>query len=370
MHTLVPALAAALGQLHRSPGRDEAWVADVLGALERDRPVDYDRLRRRLGLARSLAALVPLQDEERATMAAGLFFHELIREAPLGEESKEARSWSAYLTQQEDWLAPCLALSQAVGSPDWENAGGKAASVAKVAAILDLEASEGHSRPLQILQSLASDAPNEAAQEVIELLWSEEGQQLCQGHFDRREKRYTLDPDEIRGDLELLRRSSAPTEADAPDDSQQSSRSDRGTNVGGEPRTDPQPSGGAASSDGFERRRQALRAGPSWGDQPGGGATDDGDQHAEELSEAREEIAMTTPDMTPAHSGHHDSAQLVEKLGELRSKLDQIQTVAAEGQIILASLAPQLEEVSSWMADLETMMDRWKSQHESTEAAA
>jgi hypothetical protein len=370
MHTLVPALAASLRRLHRSPGRDESWVAHVLRALERERPADYEALRQRLGLARGLAALVRLQDEERATVAVGLFLHELIDREPSEKSRDDTRPWSAYLTRHEDWLVPCLALSQAIESPDWDSSDSKPALVVKVATILDLEATEGHSRPLQILQSLTSQAPNKVAQEVIDLLWSEEGQQLCQRHFSTHRSQYAMNADEIRRDVELLRRSPPAKPADTTEDAEQPEGSNRRTEVRNGSGIHSQPGTGSAPANGFERRRQALRSGPGWTDHTGRGTTDASEQHAEEHSAAREETAMTTPDITPQPSARRDSAQLGEKLGELRAKLDQIRMVAAEGQAILESLAPQIDEVSSWMTDLEGMIDRWKQQHGSREAAA
>jgi hypothetical protein len=370
MEPTMRALAATLGQLHRSPGRDEAWVANVLQALERTRPADYDQLRRRLGLARSLAALVPLQDDALATMSIGIFFHELIREEPVEEGGKEPQSWSEYLAEHEDWLAPCLALSKAIDSPDWESCDSKTAAVARIAATLDLEASRQHARPLQTLQSLASDASNEFAQQIIELLWSEEGQRLCQGHFDQRGQRYSMDPDEIRSSLKLLKESPPSKAADPPGASQGSSESDDATNVQGDSAPDSQSSEGAIPADGFEQRLQAVRSRSGLEDQASDGATDSDEQQAPEPSEAREETAMATPDTTGSPSAHDDDRHLLEKVEGLRAKLDQIQKVAAEGQAILESLAPELEEVSSWMTDLETVIERWKRQHESTEAAA
>lgn len=370
MEPVMRALAATLGQLRRSPGRDEAWVADVLRKLESTRSPDYHRLRRRLGLARSIAALVPLQDDEQAALAIGILFHELIGEEPAEGHGKETQSWLEYLTRHQDWLAPCLALSNVIDSPDWESCDSKTAVVARVAVTLDLAASKRHARPLQTVQSLASDTPNELAQQVIELLWSEEGQRLCQGHFDQRGQRYSMDPDEIRGSLKLLKESTPSKVTDTPSGSQGPSESEDSTDVQGEPAPDSQSSGGAEPADGFEQRRQALRSRAGWGEQASDETIDSGEQQAQKPSEAREETAMATPDIARTPSADGDDAHLVQRLAELRAKLDQIQTIAAEGQTILKSLAPQLEEVSAWMANLETVIERWKKQNESTEAAA
>ncbi len=370
MDPIAPALAAALGHLHRSPGRDDGWVAHVLRALESGRPVDYDRLRRRLGLARSIAGLVPLPDNERATLAIGIFFHDLTCEEQEEEPGKNAQSWAAYLTKHEGWLAPCMALAKEIDSPDWESCPSMMVAVARIAARIDTEASSPHSRPLQTIQSLTSDTSGQFAQKLVEILWSEDGQRLCQVHFDRRGGHYELDPAELGGSLKILRESSPPAKPDAPDGSQESSGSDDGADHPGDSAPDSQPSAGAAPAGGFEQRRRALRSRSGWGEQAGGTTAASGEQQAPEPSETREETIMATQDITGSPLTQRDDGHLVQRLGELREKLAQIQMAAAEGQAILESLAPQLEEVSSWMADLETVIERWKSQHESTEAAA
>ena len=73
---LLRALAGALGQLKRSPGRDEVWVEAVLRTIERDQPDRYLRLRRRLGFAQRLGDLAQLRVEERAVLAIGLLSYE------------------------------------------------------------------------------------------------------------------------------------------------------------------------------------------------------------------------------------------------------------------------------------------------------
>src|SRR3989337_4346216 len=80
--TLLRALAAALGQLKRSPGRNEAWVESVLRAIERDQPDRYLRLRRRLGFAQRLGDLAQLRVEEQAILAIGLLSYELMGDRP------------------------------------------------------------------------------------------------------------------------------------------------------------------------------------------------------------------------------------------------------------------------------------------------
>src|SRR3990170_153712 len=90
--TLVRSLAAALGQLKRSPGRDEAWVEAVLRAVERDQPDRYLRLRRRLGFAQRLGDLAQLRVEEQAILAIGLLSYELMGDQ-LRKSAPSAGPW-------------------------------------------------------------------------------------------------------------------------------------------------------------------------------------------------------------------------------------------------------------------------------------
>ncbi len=78
---------------------------------------------------------------------------------------------------------------------------------------------------------------------------------------------------------------------------------------------------------------------------------------------AIERIAQTS-------GGRRPSEQLVERLSELRSQLDQVQQAAAAGQQLLDGLSPELEEFAAWLEDIETLMRRWKGRDGSEQAAA
>jgi phage regulator Rha-like protein len=79
---------------------------------------------------------------------------------------------------------------------------------------------------------------------------------------------------------------------------------------------------------------------------------------------------MAIQPTSSARSGRRQEANLVEKFSELRSQLDQIQQVAATGQQLLDSLAPDLEELTTWMQEMETIVGRWKGPGRSQEDAA
>ena len=52
---------------------------------------------------------------------------------------------------------------------------------------------------------------------------------------------------------------------------------------------------------------------------------------------------------------------LGEKLEELQTLLLQMEEIAGEGRQLLAWLAPQVDQSSTWIAELESMLYRWKS---------
>lgn len=414
MEDLIPPLAAALDQLRRSPGKNAAWAEGVLGALKRDRPASYDRLRRRLGFAGRLADLARLGEEERATMSLGLFFHELIGDAPREDAAKPARAWTEYLLRNEDWLIPCFRVSEALHSPNWDDIDARAAVVAKVAAIFDLETLERHSRPLQVMQSLPTDGPTPAVEQIVPLLWSEDGQALCDHHFRQRAKGYTLDAGNIRDSLELLKPASPRPAAETPVAPLRLSGSAIGkAKTKNVRKPDPRADVEVTPSGNFERRRRALRSSSARNGLLGGDSARTSPQEAEEPSdertegtrgesaaqesahgdsgaefrlpatrstreteqtsptapEPREEEDMEIQSISSARAERPDSVDVAEKLRALRSQFDQIQRVAAEGQKLLDSLAPQLEELASWIVDLETLVDRWKGHAGSGEKA-
>ncbi|MDZ4278924.1 MAG: hypothetical protein U1B78_07280 [Dehalococcoidia bacterium] len=411
---IVPALSAGLGRLHRSPDKNESWVEKALGALQRSRPADYHRLCRRLGFAQRLSQMATLGPDEEAVMALGLFFN--VVGADGAAAGKPSKPWSDYLLRNEDWLAACFEVVRAIDHRGWDEIGDRSAAVAKVATIFDEETVERNARPLQVIATL-TEADTPIVRQIIPLLWSEEGQELCDHHFRRQERGYRLDGDSIREPLQLLKPLPARPAADAPAAPQRLSRTDK--------RTSPRRTADAAGSaederpENFQRRRQALRAGPGWGTLlgvPKGGAgpgrahepttkdvpdtlreqaTEDvraePREHATEdvpnilreqanwditdedepriaPSVPREEKRMSIRNISAARPDA-DGSDLVEKFEQVRSQFAQIKRIADEGQRALASLGPQLEEIASWMTEFETMVYRWRGSDSSDRAA-
>ncbi len=61
-----------------------------------------------------------------------------------------------------------------------------------------------------------------------------------------------------------------------------------------------------------------------------------------------------------AGHGRRDGLELMERLQELRIQLGQIQQIAAQAEQLLAGVAPQIDEFASRIADVESVMERWR----------
>ena len=67
---------------------------------------------------------------------------------------------------------------------------------------------------------------------------------------------------------------------------------------------------------------------------------------------------MTLQPIAPTRDPASD---LAGRLDMLRQQLEQIRRTAAEGQQLLAELAPQIDQFASWIVELESVVGRWKS---------
>lgn len=439
MEDLIPGVAAALGELRRSPGGDEAWAERIIPVLERERPACYNRLRRRLGFARKLASLADLSEREEAVLSVGLLFYQLAEDAGHGETPR--RAWLEYFLAHAEWLAPCFEVALAVQAPEWGEADSRPAVIAKVAVLFDSETLEHQARSFEVLQTLRSESTSAGQAAVVELLWSEEGQGLCDYHVRRRD--YSLDAKALRRGLELLKPALAARPGAEP--ALAPMRLSGITRQRAEPALEPVEDTvplEAVASENFERRRQALRSAASNG---GTAAVDEvvpasppppppapaepeaeppseeeapanvlrespirqrlraaeraaeeeatppakesrprlapvpvedeeEDEPAIEVSAAPverpyEEEAMTISSISAARE-RRENPDISEKLEALRSQLKQIQRIAVEGEELLASLTPQLEELSEWMEELDAVITRRKRRDGPAERAA
>jgi hypothetical protein len=427
---LIPALASALARLRRTPSRNEDWLDEALGTLERSDAASHARMRRRIGFARRLGDLASLDAEETATVTLGLFFHELVDRQPARSRGPTGSAWLEYLLRNEDWLAPAFRLCEAVASDEWETLDGRAAIVAKVTTVFDTETLERHERPLHVLEQLAEvESP---IADVIPLLWSEEGQELCDHHFRRHPRGYKLEASDLRRCFAVLHELApkAAVEAAAVAPFRLSGSAVRGAveQPVAEAQT-PAPASASAlrprasvalastsppAGSNFDRRRQALRVRSPLGLQ--GSEVSSPPRREQDLAEGRSlvedlvaEATMpktpaakmhTSPELRPLERqedkpdrdnvgpakreedlmeqirtistvppGRRDALDMMQKLRDVRLQLGEIQRVALDAEQLLTGLAPQLDELAAWIADLDAVVERWRGGAEAERAA-
>jgi hypothetical protein len=405
---LVPTLATALTQLRRSPGRNEEWVDRVLESY-RGRPEDRDRLCRRIGFARRLAELMELPERDRAAITVALLFRAVLDETAGQTAGHATQSWTEYLVRNEAWLARSYAICAFLEEPDVESGGHMPEVVATVAEVFDRETANLASRPLQVIEKLFPDPETPVAERVLPVLWSEAGQALCDHHFRRGAKGYRIDVQEIKGCLQVLR----PSEVRAPSQAATAALRFSGQ-LAGKARMPSLPAAAPARSrpalgtprrkeataDTFEERRRALRSGPGWGAILGAKeeaeareespAADETEQHNErparvvwlpahraqreaEQAVPAEEPAAGEPaaeerPLPPKGQRTSDALTIIATIERLHSQLLQIQRMAAQSEDVLATLTPQIEELVSWIANVERTVEQFK--HRPDEEAA
>jgi hypothetical protein len=420
---LIPAVSAALSQLKRSPGKDEGWVDGALRVLERERPYLHDRLKRRLGFALRLLEIAGIGSHERAEMTLGIFFYELADEQTRAGTGKPSRPWTEHLIRNESWLARSYHIAEALASPGWSAEHGTVIVVAKIAIAYDTETRERNGRPLAIIQDMFSHAQTPAAEEILPLLWTEEGQELCDHHFRRQP--YRIDIQEIKHAFETLKRITArpllgeepaapmrfSTRIHVAPEPQEDEEMDAHVEPPERPReraraVSPTPSNGV-----FEQRKRALRAGPGWGAILGDPSSRDEDvvrrpqafsserrpyipNEPVEEPEPPEELWLPPPRPEPeperpapsappqeevpkmairnipaTRPQRNDAGDITSRVEDLRLQLEQIQLASAQAQQLLASLAPQMEEFATWVADLEAVVGRWRPRSGDQQAA-
>ncbi len=376
---LIPQLAAALGQVRRVPGKGDAWIANVIAALERDSDPRHERMRRRIGFAQRLGEMAGLTNEEISLATLGLFFHELL---PVKRNStRVSRPWREYFMRHEGWLRPALEICEAIRSKDWPEIEGAAGIVGKVAAVYDTQTLDRHERPLQVVESIVEAVEGRDAQRIVDLLWTEDGQELCDHHFRRHPRGYKLDSGEIRHGVALLYRSRPRISSDVDVQSVRFSGS-RGMATTDEEEEQPvaatqNPPAGANN---FDRRREALRSRGGEQDSPADAPGQYVEHQPDELDprpmQPRRPDAEPTPiervlqqqegrmnqltGIPAAGHGRRDALDLVERLQELRIQLGQIQQIAAHAEQLLAGVAPQIDEFATRIADVEGVMERWR----------
>ena len=404
---LIPQLSASLGQLRRVPGRNDAWVPQVIAALEKEPDQRFERMRRRIGFAQRLGTIAEVSEHDGALVTLGLFFHELLPAKSNG--ARMGRAWREYLVRNEEWLRPAFEICEAIRQKNLADIEDAAEIVAKITVVYDGETMDRHERSLQVIESMIGEAEEHAAQRIVDLFWTEDGQELCDHHFRRHPRGYRLDAEEIRGCLaklyrvtrhasvdfaiESMRLGSAPQRgrqetsdsdwyAPGRDKQQQSDGEWYAPKRQSEDQEVEQPMAQTEKQDGplgnFDRRREALRTRTSEPEPRAGEASApdqlrveaaeqvdvpersqpqsrDPDPIALKLEERMNQLATISPD------GHTrgDALDVRDRLQQLRLQLGQIQQIAAQAELLLDGIAPQIDEFAARIADVEAVMERW-----------
>jgi hypothetical protein len=420
---LIPTLAGQLARLRRTPGRSQAWVEHALKALERSDPSRFERTRRRIGFGRRLGEMAALDKKEQAAVTLALFFHELTDGHGRGKGAT-AEAWVAYLLRNEDWLWPAYQVCEEI-APGWQASESKPTIVANVTVAFDGKTIERHERTLHVIQQLMAEAESEQADEIVPLLWSEQGQELCDYHFRRRPGSYKLAATDLQACLQTLH---AGAPAIAAGDEAVAAFQLSGAAQGRTRRKErqlpeeetampsrEQPEYDEKAAANFDRRREELRARSAFGLQdfsaPGKAERNGRRQQPLEPSDEepsaviiepptierpttkigmpadyedggnaneaarpvrREEDTVEPRTIEPSRvveqsrqvasvpPGRGEALDMMQKLQDVRLQLGQIQRIAIDAEQLLTGLAPQLDELASWISELDAIVGRWR----------
>jgi hypothetical protein len=294
--------------------------------------------------------------------------------------ARQARPWKDYLLRNEEWLRPALLACHAIRSKPLSGLASPSEVVAKVAVSFDEETLERAGRPLQVADTMVRSTEGTQAQHILELLWSEEGQALCDHHFRRHPKGYRLESNDIREALRVLYR--APAQPRASLEVQNvgfSARKARKIDHQEVQQAMPEPVKDEAFQN-LDRRRQALRS-KSNGIEEAVAAKPTGFREPDAYDEQPPDETWTPPPperrraqgstegeqrverlTTLEGNSRQESLELIERMQQLRIELGKIQASAEQAEKLLAGLAPKIDEFASWIAEMETVMGRWRTQ--------
>lgn len=406
MEELLPVLATALAGLRRAPGNNLAWVDDVLRKLQRQQPDEYQQLRRVHGLALRIAEMDALEAPDRATLTLAMFLA-TVAGTPLADGT-DRRPWLDYLRQP--WLEPALQAAASIADRGSEPHG-LVPVIATTASRLDEAAIFRTTSTLAVLRGLRTQARTRETEGLAEVLWSEEGQALCDLHARMRGQPYRFEPADIKAAIDTLK-AQPPAALAAETQAPRQTREDRGST------TEAAAPAGKADSPNFEKRKQVLAvhgdlrhafatgvvggasppppvatlsidqgppealapaadvppaeedqsttpSPPQSEEPPWDEPREQADEPAPAANTSGKDIEMTNNRETTA--GRSPRPDLTTTVNELRGRLLEIERASADAQQLLASLQPSIEELTAMLAQVETMLGRW---HTTTARAA
>jgi hypothetical protein len=83
------------------------------------------------------------------------------------------------------------------------------------------------------------------------------------------------------------------------------------------------------------------------------------DSELEEAGEPGEDRMNQLATISPTNHARGDALDVRDRLQELTMQLGQIQQIAAQAEVLLAGIAPQIDDFAARIADVEAVMERW-----------
>lgn len=365
-------LAAALYTIHQRPDNDGKWVKKIAEGLRSEHPNALSAFWKRLGLARELARLAGLSDVDTAALTLGLFFERVLDEQR--RISGDApRAWLDYFRKNENWLEPAIHVCALVHSGD--HAESLAGAVAAIAGNYDRKTQIELIRPINALTALREEDLTDAETRVVELLWSEAGQAMCDRHFRAEEHEYSLRTSHVRDAIGVLKTRSKASGTKAA--SLSAIKKLMGEDSPPPPKLEPAPPDGRVTTDAFERRKAQLR-GPSSNGSTGPANVVDINEHRSpnpkppsEYSIREEQRVMEEPVNNDALARPYtDPAAVEAQLEELRNCLDQINHLSGNALGLLRALEPSMRRNARVAGELSSMVQRFEDDLQRVSTAA
>ena len=353
-------LAVLLTAWRVRPRRNLGWLQDLSSAFQEREPAAYLRYVRVSSLAVEIARLLSLPPSSRATIRASAFLAALSR-VTAGSSSAPRKANGAVRAWQEEmrhwrWIQACLPIVQALRSatdaghlPPWR---GKEPPIeSRVLAVAEdfdnLTSDEsGGMRTPEALHVLRASRGQRLDPHLVEILWSEAGQAVCDNFLRRRAVLKEPAGAHLEESLRLLQKEQP---AAAPPARHNAAAS--GTHTAQAPlrdaksRTEETPSHNAPQT---ERRPGDKETHPQNDD------TDDETHH--ESAPAQEAATTRRDDMTrttakeqeetapPQEQTTSEGLPLTTHLAAVLRDLEEIRSTANRSLEALASIMPAMEE--------------------------
>jgi hypothetical protein len=353
------------------PRRNLHWLQDLNEAFQEREGATYARYVRVSSLAVEIARLLSLPPSSRAAIRASAFLVAL-REVAAESTSAARKATGAVRAWQEEtgrwrWIQACLpivrALRSAVDSgrvPPWR---GKEPPIeSRVLAVAEdfdklTSGESGSTRTPEALHALRASSGQRLDARLVELLWSEAGQAVCNNFLRRRDVLQEAAEAHLEESLRLLEQEQAAAVPPARYD-----RSASGAHI-----TKAVPRGEKSHTEEAPSRK-APRPEGRRGDEEASPQEDSGDDETHhEHAPAQEAAATRRDDMTRAGAKEEEEERaappqdkmaseksaLTAHLAALVRDLEEIRSTADRSLEALASITPAMEEFSQLVPQLQ-----------------